>query len=77
VSLEEDFLAMMFYPEINPEQRIPKDLRYGLDMLIAHCNVTGRNELDIDYVLQFLRTTPYSSSAKSFKPNYLMKSFSA
>lgn len=68
---------MKFYPEINPEVRMSKNLRNGLEMLIAHCVVTGRYELDLDYVLKFLQETPYKNSAKLFKSNFLMKSFSS
>jgi len=66
---------MKFYPEINPEVRIPKNLKHGLDMFVAHCAVTGREQVDFDYVIQFLEQTPYASSAKNFKPNHLMLSF--
>lgn len=68
---------MKFYPEINPEVRISKNLRHGLEMLIAHCAVTDRQELDFDYVVKFLQSTPYAKSSAYFKPNHLMQSFAS
>lgn len=66
---------MLFYPEINPEVRISKNLRHGLEMLMAHCAATNRQEVDFDYVVNFLQKTPYSKSASLFKSNHLMRSF--
>lgn len=62
---------MMFLPVINYEERIPTNLKHGLEMLSAHCAATGKNVIDSDFVLSFLKDTPYASHADRFKPEYL------
>jgi hypothetical protein len=71
VSLEEDFLAMTFLPVINYDARLPSNLKYGLEMLVAHCVATGKNTISHDFVLEFLNDTPYASYADRFKPEHL------
>lgn len=62
---------MMFLPVINYDVRIPANLKYGLEMLVAHCVATGKEAIDDDFVVSFLKGTPYYSFADRFKPEHL------
>lgn len=53
---------------------MPRSLKYGLEMLVAHCAATGRQELDAEFVTSFLQSTPYANAAAHFKPDNLMPS---
>lgn len=62
---------MKFYPTINYGTRIPNNLKYGLEMLVAHCVATGKETIDHDFVVSFIKQTPYAEYADRFKPEYL------
>ena len=50
---------------------MPRSLKYGLEMLAAHCAATGKNQIDLDFAVKFLKSTPYASEADKLSPDHL------